>query len=169
MIVLLMGVSGAGKTAVGSALAAALGCRFAEGDRYHPSANVAKMAAGTPLDDVDRWPWLQAIAADIDAWVAAGESAVVACSALKRAYRALLVGRWPGVRLVYLRGAQDVIAARLAARRDHFMPPGLLDSQFAALEEPGPEEGALVVEVSDAVPAIVERIRAALAAPAQPQ
>jgi carbohydrate kinase (thermoresistant glucokinase family) len=118
-----------------------------EGDSFHPPANVAKMAAGTPLTDEDRWPWLRAIAAAIDAYRARGENVVVACSALRRAYRDVLIGDRPDVRLVYLKGSRELIARRLAERKGHFMPPELLDSQFATLEEPGPDEHPIVVEI----------------------
>lgn len=148
-VVVLMGVSGCGKTTIGAALAEHLGWEFLEGDALHSPANVAKMAAGTPLDDADRWPWLQAIAARIDAWRGAGISAVVACSALKRAYRNILIGPRADVRLVYLQGDRDVIAKRLAARKNHFMPPGLLDSQFRTLEAPGLEERPIIVPVGN--------------------
>jgi len=157
-VLLLMGVSGCGKTTIGAALAERLGWAFLEGDALHPPANVAKMAAGTPLEDADRWPWLRAIAARIDAWRSAGTSGVVACSALKRAYRDVLIGDRGDVRLVYLRGDKDVIAARLAARKGHFMPPGLLDSQFRTLEEPGADEHPMTVAVGDPPDVIIANI-----------
>jgi carbohydrate kinase (thermoresistant glucokinase family) len=148
---------------VGRRLAELLGAPFREGDAFHPPANVAKMAGGTPLDDADRQPWLHAIAAAIDRARGEGSGMVVACSALKRAYRDILIGPRGGVRLAYLRGGQELIRARLQARRDHFMPPALLPSQFAALEEPGPAENPIVVDV-DAPPdalaaAIARRLR----------
>ena len=158
MIVVLMGVCGCGKTAVGRALAQALDWSFLDADDFHPLGNVAKMAAGTPLTDDDRWPWLHAIAAAIDAARAGGQSAVVACSALKRAYRDILVGSRPDVVLVYLQGSHDLLARRAAARTGHFMPPALLDSQFATLEEPAPEERAIVVSVDAAPEAIVDAV-----------
>ena len=157
-VLLLMGVSGCGKTTIGAALAERLGWAFLEGDALHPPANVAKMAAGTPLEDADRWPWLRAIAARIDAWRSAGTSGVVACSALKRAYRDVLIGDRGDVRLVYLRGDKDVIAARLAARKGHFMPPGLLDSQFKTLEPPQPAERPITVSIEPPVEAIIDDI-----------
>ena len=157
-ILVLMGVSGCGKTTIGAALAQRLGWEFLEGDALHPPANVAKMAAGTPLGDADRWPWLNAIAARIDAWRAAGASGVVACSALKRVYRDILIGPRADGRLVYLSGSQDMIAARLAERRGHFMPPGLLDSQFRTLEEPGDDENAIVAKIGGTPEAIVATI-----------
>jgi gluconokinase len=146
-IVVVMGVSGSGKTTVGVLLAKQLGWRFQEGDALHPPANVAKMASGTPLTDEDRWPWLHAIAALIDTWRAEGVSGVVACSALRRAYRDILIAGRPDVRLVYLRGEKTLLAERVAARRGHFMPPALLDSQLATLEEPGPDEHPITVSI----------------------
>ena len=153
-VLVVMGVAGSGKTTIAAVLAERLGWRLLEGDAFHPPANVAKMAAGTPLTEDDRWPWLRAIAAEIDAIRAAGGSAVVACSALKRAYRDVLIGDRPDVRLVYLHGGRSLIGERLAARKGHFMPPALLDSQFATLEEPGPAEAPIVVSV-DAGPAAI--------------
>jgi carbohydrate kinase (thermoresistant glucokinase family) len=116
------------------------------------------MSHGTPLTDEDRWPWLRAIAAEIDALRARGESAVVACSALKRAYRDILIGDRPDVVLVYLKGSHDLIGKRMAARKGHFMPPALLDSQFATLEEPGPDEHPIVVSVEPAPDAIIAEV-----------
>ena len=162
MIAVVMGVSGSGKTTVGRGIAERLGWRFQEGDALHPPENVAKMAAGTPLVDADRWPWLAAIAVVIDGWRADGVSGVVTCSALKRAYRDVLIGSRKDVRLVYLRGDLALIAARMAARRGHFMPAALLDSQFAALEEPGEDEHPLVVDVTGPPPAIIDAVLHAL-------
>ena len=138
----VMGVSGSGKSTIADHLAGRLGWRYEDGDRFHPASNVAKMSAGHPLTDEDRWPWLQAIADEIDRLSAAGERAVIACSALKRAYRDILVHGRDDVRIVFLDGTQDLIAARLAARKGHFMPPGLLASQFKTLERPGSERTA---------------------------
>lgn len=163
-VLVVMGVSGSGKTSVAEALAARLGWPVQEGDALHPPANVAKMAGGTPLTDADRWPWLDRIAAWIDAQLAAGVNGIVTCSALKRAYRERLVGDRRGVRLVFLQGERELIAARLAARRGHFMPPSLLDSQFATLEPPGPEEHPITVHVSAPPEALAARIIAALGA-----
>jgi gluconokinase len=142
MIIILMGVSGVGKTTVGAWLAQALGWPFYDGDQFHPPANVAKMRQGMPLTDEDRWPWLQALRTHIETWVQQGMSAVLACSALKQAYREYLMIDEAEVKLVYLKGDYDLIYERLAQRRGHFMPPGLLASQFAALEEP--EQGVIV-------------------------
>lgn len=161
-VVVMMGVSGSGKTTIATGLAAALGWRLLEGDRFHPAANVEKMRAGTPLTDEDRWPWLNAIAAEIDSIRAQGGSAVVACSALKRAYRNVLIGDRADVRLAYLHGSHDLIAQRLNARVGHFMPPGLLDSQFATLEEPGPEERPITVPVDHPPEAVIAALVAAL-------
>jgi gluconokinase len=147
MIVVVMGVSGSGKTTVGKLLAAELGGPFQEGDELHPRENVKKMSSGIPLTDADRLPWLRKIAEVIDAWRARGEAGVVTCSALKRSYRNIIIGKRPGVRLVYLKGSPDLIRRRMAARHGHFMPPALLDSQFATLEEPSPDENPIVVDV----------------------
>ena len=138
MIVLVAGVSGSGKTTVGTMLAARLGWPFADGDSFHPAANIAKMRAGQPLTDADRWPWLAVIGAWIDERIAAGQSAVLACSALRRRYRAaLLAGQ--AARMVFLQLSREQAAARLRARHGHFFPAKLLDSQFAVLEEPREE------------------------------
>jgi gluconokinase len=147
VIAIVMGVSGSGKTTVAALLAAALGCQFQEGDDLHPRANVEKMHGGTPLTDADRLPWLQAIAKVIDGWRARRESGVLTCSALKRSYRDIIVGDRPDVTLVYLKGSHDLIQRRMASRHEHFMPLGLLDSQFASLEEPTPDEHAVIVDV----------------------
>jgi len=145
-VLVLMGVSGAGKSSVAALLAGRLGWPFAEGDDMHPQANIDKMAAGHPLDDEDRWPWLERVAAWIAEHVAAGKGGIVTCSALKRRYRDVLRG--PGVLFIYLTSSKEQIAARLVARHGHFMPASLLDSQFAALEPPGPDEHALTIEVT---------------------
>jgi carbohydrate kinase (thermoresistant glucokinase family) len=162
-ILVIMGVSGTGKTTVAKMLAARLGWKFLEGDELHPAANVAKMHAGHPLTDEDRLPWLQAIAAWIDAREAAGEPGIVTCSALRHAYRDILIGERPRVRLVYLRGEKAVIARRLTQRTDHFMPPSLLDSQMATLEEPAAAEHALTVPIDGPPERAVELIVQALA------
>ena len=157
-VAVLMGVSGSGKTTIAQGLAAREGWRLVEGDDFHPPANVAKMKSGTPLTDADRWPWLKAIAREIDTIRARGESAVVASSALKRAYRDILIGARPDVVLVYLKGSKDLIAGRMVARKDHFMPPALLDSQFATLEEPGNDEHPIVVSIEPPPDAIVDAV-----------
>jgi len=159
MVIVLMGVSGVGKTEVGTRLAEALGGRFAEGDSFHPPANVAKMESGVPLDDADRQPWLETLSREIGRWLDAGETVVLACSALKARYRQVLQAGRPGVRFVYLKGSKGLIASRLKQRRGHYMPPSLLDSQFAALEAP---EDAISVEVDQTPDAIVAEIAAAL-------
>ena len=168
-ILVVMGVSGSGKTTVAAMLAGALGAEFLEGDDLHPRSNVEKMKGGTPLTDEDRWPWLRAIAARIDAWRAAGKAGVVTCSALKRAYRDVLIGGRRDVRLVYLRGSHELIHARMAARDEHFMPVGLLDSQFATLEEPGADERPIVVDVggtpAETVAEIIRQLGVPLRAP----
>jgi carbohydrate kinase (thermoresistant glucokinase family) len=158
MIVVAMGVSGSGKTTVAAVLAGRLKVHFLEGDGLHPPANVEKMRGGTPLTDNDRWPWLAAIARRIDDWRASGEGGVVTCSALKRAYRRVIVGDRPEVALVYLKGSKELIHARMAARHQHFMPVALLESQFRILEEPGPDERPIVVDVAPSPAEIVATI-----------
>ncbi len=157
-IAVMMGVSGSGKTTIAVGVAQREGWPLLEGDKFHPPANIEKMSHGTPLTDEDRWPWLRAIAAEIDAMRARGQSAIVACSALKRAYRDILIGDRPDVVLVYLRGDKALIAARMAARKGHFMPAALLDSQFATLEEPGPDEHPITVSVAPPPDAIVDEV-----------
>ena len=158
MIILLMGVSGVGKTAVGQALAQQLGWRFADADDFHSPANVAKMRAGIPLDDADRVPWLQSLHDAIADWITAAKSVVLACSALKEAYRRTLrVG--PEVKLVYLHGDFELLSQRLKARHGHYMNPELLRSQFDTLEAP---REAISVDVSKQVPEIVAAVRAAI-------
>jgi len=154
----VMGVSGSGKSTVADKLAERLGWAFEDGDRFHPASNVAKMSAGQPLTDEDRWPWLQAIAGEIDRVCEAGEHAVIACSALKRAYRDILVHGRNDVRIIFLNGTKNLIAGRLAARKGHFMPPGLLDSQFGTLEPPGADENPVTVSIDASVEAIVDDI-----------
>ncbi len=153
-----MGVSGSGKTTIGEALAARLGWPFLEGDALHPAANVAKMSGGTPLTDEDRWPWLDAIAAWIDARVNDGTHGVVACSALKRVYRERLgVGR-NGVGVVVLHADRAMLMQRVAARKGHFMPAALLDSQIATLEMPGDDEHPVVVDIGGSPDSVVDAI-----------
>jgi gluconokinase len=162
-VVVVMGVCGSGKTAVGRLLAASLGCDFLDGDDFHPAANVEKMRAGTPLADADRWPWLDRLAAEIGTRLADGRGAVVACSALARRYRDRLGTARPGVTLVHLDGDHDLLARRLAARQGHFMPATLLDSQLAALERPTADERPLIVDIAATPAAIVAAIAAAIA------
>ena len=146
-IVVVMGVSGSGKSTVAALLAAALGCQFEEGDDLHPPENVAKMRGGTPLTDADRMPWLHKITEKIDGWRARGECGVLTCSALKRSYRDIIIGDRRDVVLVYLKGSRERIHQRMIARHGHFMPLALLDSQFATLEEPTPDEHPIIEDV----------------------
>jgi gluconokinase len=154
----VMGVSGSGKTTVADKLAERLGWKCEDGDKYHPKSNVEKMSAGHPLTDEDRWPWLNAIADEIERVCKARGHVVVACSALKRTYRDVLVRGRDDVRIVFLNGTRKLIAQRLALRKDHFMPPGLLDSQFKTLEPPGLDENAIGVSIDAPVDAIVDDI-----------
>jgi carbohydrate kinase (thermoresistant glucokinase family) len=147
VIVVVMGVSGSGKSTVAALLAAALGCQFEEGDDLHPPENVAKMRGGTPLTDADRMPWLHKIAEKIDGWRARGECGVLTCSALKRSYRDIIIGDRRDVVLVYLKGSRELIHQRMVARHGHFMPVALLDNQFATLEEPTPDEHPIIVGI----------------------
>jgi gluconokinase len=154
----VMGVSGSGKSTIADKLATRLGWRYEDGDKFHPPGNVAKMSAGHPLTDEDRWPWLQAIADEIDRVCHAGQRAVIACSALKHAYRDILVHGRNDVRIVFLDGTQALIASRLAARKGHFMPPGLLASQFKTLEPPGANEHPVTASIDATVETIVDDI-----------
>lgn len=153
-----MGVSGSGKTTIAQGLSRKLGWQYQEGDALHPPSNVAKMSSGTPLTDADRLPWLHKIAAKIDEWRTAGVSGVVTCSALKRSYRDIIAGNRPDVVVVYPKGSQTLIAGRMAARKGHFMPASLLDSQFRILEEPSPDENAITVVIDRAPDAIIDEI-----------
>jgi gluconokinase len=157
-VIVVMGVASSGKTSLGERLAAQLGWPFRDADSFHPPENVAKMAGGTPLNDEDRKPWLAAIAAWIDDLRATGRNGIVTCSALKRAYRRVIVGDRPDVALVYLKGSRELIGQRMAQRQHHFMPTALLDSQFATLEEPGPDERPLVVSVESSKDAIESEV-----------
>lgn len=158
VIVVVAGVSGSGKTTVGVQLAARLHWEFMDGDSLHSAANVAKMHAGVPLTDADRRPWLKAIEDWMDQRRAAGVSAVVACSALHRAYRDELLAGRPDARMVFLMVSRAVAAARLAARHGHFFPAGLLDSQFRELQPPGPDEPVLVANADRPWAELVDEI-----------
>ncbi len=160
VVVLVMGVAGTGKSTVGEALASALSWEFRDADSFHPAANIAKMAAGQPLDDHDREPWLAAIRDHIGVTLERGESAIVSCSALKERYRQALGGNAAGIAWVYLHGSPELIRERLAGRAGHFMKPGMLDSQLAALEPP---QFGLSLDVSEPPDALIGRIRAHLA------
>jgi gluconokinase len=161
-VLVVMGVSGSGKSTIAAMLAHRLHWIYEDGDWFHPKSNIEKMHHGEPLNDEDRWPWLHAIADWIDATRRNGGHGIVACSALKRAYRDILIGDRHDVRLVFLKGDRDLVARRIAARADHFMPPALLDSQFESLEEPQPNERPIVVSIvphpRDIVEAIVEKL-----------
>jgi gluconokinase len=152
---IVMGVSGSGKTTVGKALAARLGWEFFDGDDFHPAANKSKMAAGVPLEDADRAPWLETLHAKLETVLGEGRHPVLACSALKARYRDQLLRGNAGVRVVYLKGSFDLIQARMAERADHYMKPGMLQSQFEALEEPA---DALVADISVQPEAIAETV-----------
>lgn len=165
MIVVVMGVSAAGKTTIGERLAERLGCEFMDADDYHPQANVAKMAAGVPLEDADRWPWLERLNALLRERAHAGRDAVLACSALKEAYRAKLRGGIDDFRLVYLKGSFAQIHARIAERHHRYMPASLLESQFAALEPPA---DAITIDVSESPEAGVAQAVATLSASRAP-
>ena len=161
-VVIVMGVSGCGKSTVGALLASRLRWEFEDADWFHPASNVDKMHRGIPLTDEDRWPWLAAIAGWIDNTRLAGRHAVIACSALKRHYRDVLIGSRVDVRLVYLKGDETLIARRIATRHEHFMPRSLLHSQFDALEEPGADENPVVISIEPEPREIVARILSAL-------
>ena len=163
-VLLVCGVSGSGKTTVGTLLAKRLGWEYAEADAFHPAANVAKMASGQPLDDADRAPWLAAIGAFIDQTTAAHRPAVVTCSALKRAYRDRLRAGRPHVRFVFLDAPYDVVSARLRAREGHFFPAELLASQYRDLEAPGADEHVLHVPIDGSAETTPEAVTARILA-----
>lgn len=164
MIIVVMGVAGCGKTSVGELLAERLGWTFLEGDAFHPQSNRDKMAAGNPLTDADRWPWLDRIAAEMTAYAQRGENAIVGCSALKRVYRDRLRGGTGGetVCFVHLTGSLEVHRQRIRERTGHFMPASMLDSQLATLEPPGPDEGALAIDIDQPLPDMVDQVIAGL-------
>ncbi len=156
----IMGVAGCGKSVVGAALSQAMGIPYRDGDDLHPAANVAKMRSGTPLTDSDRWPWLDLVAAEL----AGHAPLMIGCSALKRAYRdRIRAGAQGPVRFIHLAGSSTLIAARMAARSDHFMPIALLDSQFAALEPPGEDEDHLTIDIDQPLQSVVAQIITGLA------
>jgi len=161
-IVIVMGVSGCGKSTIGALLAQRLHWEYEDADWFHPASNVDKMHSGIPLTDEDRRPWLAAVSAWIDKARRSGGHGVVACSALKRRYRDVLIGDRADVRLAYLKGDETLIARRLATRHEHFMPRNLLHSQFEALEEPGPDENPIVVSIEPKPREIVAQILSAL-------
>ena len=162
MIVVVAGVSGSGKTTVGSLLAGRLGWPFTDADALHPAANIAKMQSGLPLSDADRHPWLATVGTRMDAYAESGQSAVLACSALKRSYREQLLAGRPEARMVFLHVTREELEARLHARHGHFFPAALLDSQLADLQYPEPAEGVLVVDATtppeQAVDLIIARL-----------
>lgn len=158
VVFVVMGVSGCGKSTVAALLAGELEWPFEEGDALHPQANIDKMAAGNALDDDDRWPWLEIVAEWIEKTLDSGSNGVITCSALKKSYRDVINRRGSGVEFVYLAGSRETISARLASRHGHFMPTSLLDSQFAALEEPTRDEPALRIGVGPAPATIARQI-----------
>lgn len=162
-VLVVMGVSGTGKSTVAGLLSGHLGWPLQEGDDLHPEANVKKMAQGIPLNDEDRWPWLDVVAAWIDAQGGQNEPGIVTCSALKRSYRDRL--RRPNVVFVHLAGSKALIADRMAKRMGHFMPAALLDSQFATLEPPGPDEQVITVQLGGTANEEVAAILHALGRP----
>jgi gluconokinase len=154
----VMGVSGSGKSTIADRLAERTGWKYEDGDNFHPPSNVAKMSAGHPLTDEDRWPWLNAIADEIARVCNKGEHVIIACSALKHTYRDVLLRGRDDVRFVFLKGTQELIADRLAHRKGHFMPPGLLTSQFNTLEPPEASEHVITASIDESVEAIVDGI-----------
>jgi gluconokinase len=155
-LIVVMGVAGSGKTTIASGLAETLGVPFVEGDSLHPPANVKKMAGGIPLTDEDRWPWLEAIGDRIEVERVTGHGVVVSCSALKHAYRDCLRKQVHGtVQFILLDGTPELIGDRMRKRKGHFMPPALLDSQFATLEKPTADEHAVILDISHPIPALL--------------
>ena len=161
-----MGVSGSGKSTVAALIAGRTGCALAEGDDFHPASSIATMAAGNPLDDTLRAPWLAAIASWLAERAVRDECAVVSCSALRRAYRDVLRDAGPGVWMVHLAGPYEVVAQRLAGRHGHFMPPELLASQYATLEPLAPDEPGITLDLTDTPTRIVDEVLRALPRPA---
>lgn len=159
--VVVMGVSGCGKSTVGSLLAQALGCRFVEGDSLHPPGNVARMAEGTPLTDADRVDWLDAVAAELGA----SKGIVMSCSALKRSYRNRLRAAAPGLQFLHLVGDRGLLERRMAARSGHYMPASLLQSQLNTLEPPGADEAAITLDIAQPLDALVAQARSLLETP----
>ncbi|WP_347813415.1 gluconokinase, GntK/IdnK-type, partial [Actinomadura sp. KC216] len=157
-VIVIAGVSGSGKTTIGRLLAERLGWDYADADSFHTEANIEKMRSGHPLTDGDRLPWLRAIAAWVDDHLAAGRPGVVSCSALKRRYREIVAGGRPGVRVAMLDGDRDLIAARIGGREAHFFSADLLDTQFADLELPAPDEGVLTVPITGSPEETVTRL-----------
>src|SRR6266487_5360050 len=157
-ILIIIGVSGSGKTTIATALAQRLNWPFQEGDDLHPAAGLPKMDSGHPRNDRDWWPWLEKVAALIDAWRQLGTSGVITCSALKRSYRDFLTDGRPEVRVVYLRGDRTLLESRLAARAGPLRPPSLLDGQLDILEEPDPDENPIHVDVSRPIEDVVADI-----------
>lgn len=162
-LIVVMGVAGSGKTTIASGLAEKLGVPFVEGDSLHPAANVKKMSAGIPLTDEDRWPWLRAIGERMEVERLTGHGVVVSCSALKHVYRDCLRQQVHGkVQFVLLDGSRELISDRMKQRKGHFMPPALLDSQFATLQKPTPDEHAVVLDISHTVPQLLAEASAAI-------
>ncbi|MCP2030272.1 carbohydrate kinase (thermoresistant glucokinase family) [Okibacterium sp. HSC-33S16] len=153
--IVVMGVSASGKSTIGALIAGALGVPFVDGDALHPQSNIEKMAGGHPLNDDDRWPWLAIVGETLATAGAAGTGMVIACSALRRGYRQAIIDNAPEVRFIHLDGSREVLAARIEGRSDHFMPPSLLDSQFATLEPLAEDEPGIVVNIDQTVAAIV--------------
>ena len=158
MIIVLMGVSGCGKTTIGTNLARCLNWEYQEGDALHPQTNILKMSEGIPLNDDDRKPWIARIADWIETRCIAGRDGVISCSALKEVYRQTIRGTQTDVQFVYLRGSRELLSDRLAYRKDHFMPPNLLESQLELLEEPSIDEQAMVVTIDSTPEKIVQKI-----------